>query len=116
MMCFIYFEGGVQFPPVGMLKHQYSLISLMRSRFFRKHPTSYRECSPASISCLSENLNATCKTNEVTAKVIYSVAPAVGHNQVVNQFCVYAIDFFIKSSKDYKDLVVFMDMVKLLFD
>ncbi|KVI08185.1 Histone deacetylase domain-containing protein [Cynara cardunculus var. scolymus] len=84
------FGGGVKFPlepPVGRWEHHHSWISLMRSQLFRKHPTSFRKCSTDSISCLSEHLSAPCKTNESTAKVIYSVAPAVGHNKEAHPEC-----------------------------
>ncbi|KAF5768094.1 putative histone deacetylase [Helianthus annuus] len=64
--------GGVSFP-LGP-----RVVSLMRSRFFQKHSTSLKKHSKVSISC---------SLNESTAKVIYSVAPAMGHNKEAHPEC-----------------------------
>ncbi|XP_023746083.1 histone deacetylase 14, chloroplastic [Lactuca sativa] len=84
------FGGGVQFllgPPVGMNEHHHSLISIMRSRFFSKHLISQKKCFKSSISCSSEKLNGPHERKENTAKVIYSVAPAMGHNKEAHPEC-----------------------------
>ncbi|KAI3798024.1 hypothetical protein L1987_33290 [Smallanthus sonchifolius] len=58
--------GGLWFP-LGP-----RVVSFVRSRFFQKHPTSLKNRSKVSTSC---------SLNESSAEVIYSVAPAMGHNK-----------------------------------
>ncbi|GJT33618.1 histone deacetylase 14 [Tanacetum coccineum] len=80
---------GVRFPfrpLVGMSQQHHSLIPFIKSRLLMKHPTS-RKYFKTSISCLSEQLNVPQETNESTAKVIYSVAPAMGHNKAAHPEC-----------------------------
>ncbi|XP_035844901.1 histone deacetylase 14-like isoform X2 [Helianthus annuus] len=50
----------------------------MRSRLFQKHSISLKKHSKVSISC---------SLNESTTKVIYSVAPAMGHNKEAHPEC-----------------------------
>lgn len=80
------FVGGMRFslrPRVGMCGHQHGLVLFMR------------KYSKASISCSSDRLNVPHGINESTAKVIYSVAPAMGHNKVINLH--YSICHYISS-------------------
>ncbi|KAI3690302.1 hypothetical protein L2E82_48282 [Cichorium intybus] len=59
----------------------------MRTQFFPKHLISQRKSFKYSISSLSEHLNAPHETKDSTAKVIYSVAPAMGHNKEAHPEC-----------------------------
>ncbi|KAI3829317.1 hypothetical protein L1987_03437 [Smallanthus sonchifolius] len=66
--------------PIGGLWFPFGprVVSLVRSRFFQKHPTSLKNHSKVSTSC---------SLNESSAKVIYSVALAMGHNKEAHLEC-----------------------------
>jgi len=81
----IYVVGGLWCP----LRPR--VVAFKRSRFYEKHSTSLKNHSKVSISC---------SLNESMAKVIYSVAPAMGHNKVIN-LCKWFIYHDKVSSSSY---------------
>ncbi|KAL4578526.1 hypothetical protein LXL04_014650 [Taraxacum kok-saghyz] len=90
------FRGGLHFP---LGPHHHSLISIMRSQFFPNNLISPRKCFKSSISCSSEHSNVPQETKESTAKVIYSVAPAMGHNKEAHPECSLRVPAIVNALK-----------------